>query len=379
MHILLVEPTYRSRYPPLGLLKLASFHRLRGDTVELVRGCKNPSREPDRIYVTSLFTWAWKPVWEAVKFFKEKFPNTELSLGGVYASILTDHARKSGADSVHIGVLSETENLMPAYDLVPNWDASILFSSRGCNNRCTYCAVWRMEGSLNSCKRSIKSLIFPTHKRIIIWDNNFFQSPYWRQILNELAKIGKPVDFNQGLDARLLTEEAAKALSKVKSLCIRLSYDRAEMSKYVKQAVERLSANGIRRRRILVYTLYNFNDNPYDFYNRVNDVLTWGAVVYPMRYEPLDSLERWKFVDKYWDAERLERVEDFRRVYGYGGTFPPYNWLVERFNKSSSFDEAFELPTTGEHAKRVRKPYCEGWQRESDWRTVSKLFLSKRW
>jgi hypothetical protein len=111
----------------------------------------------------------------------------------------------------------------------------------------------------------------------------------------------------------------------------------------------------------------------------VSDVLDWGAVVYPMRYEPLDALERWKFIAKHWEATQLETVEDFRRIYGYGGTFPPYHWLVERFRKASSFYEAFKLPEVGEHAKRVRKPYFTSWHREKDWRRASKLFLSKRW
>jgi hypothetical protein len=379
MHILLVEPTYRSRYPPLGLLKLASYHRLRGDTVELVRGCVDVLRKPDLVYVTSLFTWAWKPVWDAVKYYKGVFPEVELWLGGIYASILTNHARKSGADHVHTGVFSDAENLMPAYDLVKEWDASILFSSRGCNRRCPYCAVWRMEGSINSCRRTIRPLIYPAHKRIILWDNNFFLSPYWRQILDELIDLGKPVDFNQGLDARLVTEEVAEKLSKTRFLCIRLSYDRSAIRNQVKQAIERISAHGIRRRSILIYILYNFEDDPEDFQQRVSDVLDWGAVVYPMRYEPLDALDRWKFVGKHWETLQLEAVEDFRRIYGYGGTFPPYHWLVERFRKASSFNEAFKLPRPGEHAKRVRKPYHASWHREMDWRRTSKLFLSKRW
>jgi len=379
MHILLVEPAFRSRYPPLGLLKLAAYHRRIGDRAELVRGCVDPHHEPDRIYVTSLFTWAWKPVWEAIKHYKSVFPNVELWLGGIYASILPDHAGKSGADYIHNGIFSEAEDLMPAYDLVPEWDASILFSSRGCNRRCPYCAVWRMEGSINSCKHTIRHLVYPMHKRIILWDNNLLQSPYGCAILDELIDIDKPVDFNQGLDARLVTEEVAEKLSKVRFLCIRLSYDHIAMRKHVEQAIERIKGHGIRGRSILVYTLYNFEDDPEDFHQRVSDVLEWGAVVYPMRYEPLDALERWKFVAKRWDAFRLEVVEDFRRVYGYGGTFPPYHWLVERFRRALSFDDAFKLPRAGEHAKRVRKPYCASWHREMDWRTVSKLFLSKRW
>jgi hypothetical protein len=383
MHVLLVEPTYHTRFPPLGLLKLASYRRLLGDSVELVRGCARPRRSPDVIYVTSLYTWAWRPVWQAVQFYKGLFPKAELWLGGVYASLMPEHAKKSGADYVHVGVFEEAEGLMPAYDLVPEWDGSIIFSSRGCNNRCPYCAVWRIEGSLNSCKRSIKSLVYPGHTRIILWDNNILQSPYWREVFDELicfCKVGgMSVDFNQGLDARLITGEVVEKLARMRLLCLRLAYDHDDMGIYVENAIKMLGQKGFRKRSIFVYVLYNFNDDPESFFRRVRDVLTWGAVAYPMRFEPLNALERWKHVGQKWTREKLEIVEDFRRIYGYGGVFPPYNWLVERFRRAKCFDEAFKLPKQGEHEKRVKKPYHARWQREADWRKVVSYILSKQW
>jgi hypothetical protein len=102
MKILLVEPDYYTRYPPLGLLKLAAYHRDKGDEIKLVRGCVYPTLKPDRIYVTSLFTWTWKPVWQAVAFYKKMFPQSEVWLGGLYASLMPDHAKESGADYIHI-------------------------------------------------------------------------------------------------------------------------------------------------------------------------------------------------------------------------------------------------------------------------------------
>jgi len=379
MHILLAEPAYRSRYPPLGLLKIASYHRNEGDSVELIRGCKPPERKPDKIYITSLFTWTWKSVKETISYYKGLFPHAKIWLGGIYASLLPEHAKKLGAHHVHIGLSSDVEDLMPAYDLVPKWDGSIIFASRGCNRRCPWCAAWRIEGKINSCKKSIKHLIYSKHTRVVLWDNNILQSPYWRQVFDELIDFGRKVDFNQGLDARLITDEVAEKLSKMKLQCARISYDYKGMREHVSQAIERINHYGIRRRSVIVYVMYNYNDDPDDFFRRMKDVLNWGAVVYPMRYEPLDMWERWKHVDPNWDAEQLELVEDFRRVYGYGGTFPPYRWLVENFNKFNSFDEAFKLPEKGMHKKRVNKPYHAKWQRESDWRNVMEKLLSKQW
>jgi len=54
--------------------------------------------------------------------------------------------------------------------------------------------------------KSIKHLIYPEYKKIIFWDNNILASPYWENIFQELEELKLEVDFNQGLDARLLNE-----------------------------------------------------------------------------------------------------------------------------------------------------------------------------
>lgn len=346
MHVLLVEPNYYATYPPLGLLKLSAWHKRNGDTTELVKGCVLPRREPDLIYVTSLYTWGWRAVEEAIRYYRFLFPRAKLVLGGLYASLLYDHAVHLGADEVYRGIFAPAEDLLPDYDLVPGWQASIVFASRGCNFKCGFCAVPILEGRINSVKRSIKHLIKPGHKKVIFFDNNFFQNPYWRDILGELEEMGLEVDFNQGIDARLITDEVAERLSRLKlpqGIKIRLGYDFREKGPYVKKAIERLSACNIKGREILVYVLFNYTDDPQDFFERVRDVLEWGAIAYPMRYEPIYTLEKNKYVSEKWDPQRLELVQKFRRIVGTRGALPPFEALVEKFRKAKSFDEAFSI------------------------------------
>lgn len=360
MHILFVEPDYYTKYPPLGLLKMSAYHKCEGDSTELVRGCKSVLRKPDRIYVTSLFTWAWKPVWHAVKHYKELYPDADLWLGGLYASLLPDHAYLSGADSVYKGLFKEAEDIMPDYSLVPGWDASIIFSSRGCIRKCPFCAVPKLEGPLNSVKRSIKHLVYPGHRRIIFWDNNILASPRWTTVFDELEDLNLMVDFNQGLDARLITDEVTERLGKLRldsngGVKVRLGYDLQSNGPFVKKAIEKLNINGIRGREIMVYTLYNYTDDPEDFFERVKQVLSWRAVCYPMRYEPIDTLEKNKYQAPKWDTTRLEMIQDARRVIGYGGAFPPYEGLTNKFERASCFDKAFALHPVKKH-KRPAKP-----------------------
>ena len=387
MHILLVEPDYYTRYPPLGLLKLSSYHRSKGDSTELVRGKKYPIQVPDKIYVTSLFSWAWKPVWDAIRYYKTQFPNIELTLGGIYASLLPEHARRSGADHVQVGIFHEADDFIPDYSLVPNWDASILFASRGCIRKCGFCSVPKIEGKLQM-KGSIKSLVYPGHKKIILFDNDILGAPNWRDIFDELIELGLPVDFNQGLDARLVTDEVAIRLAKMKMHAIRLAFDYSGIRNFVEKAISILNAHGIKSRKLIFYTLYNYVDTPNDFYERVKDLLQWGVVVYPMKFEPLSTLYKGKYVSPNWKAKDLDLVQRARRVIGYAGAFPPYTGLVKKFSRANDFYQAFALrptsskvdrPTTSEALDEMaleheiivpKRNFFPAWRREKDWRKI---------
>jgi hypothetical protein len=349
-HVLLVEPKYYSRYPPLGLLKLSAYHKNLGNTTELVRGTETTTNDtPDIIYVTSLFTWAWQPVWDAVRFYSGKFPDAELWLGGLYASLMPEHAALSGVDPKQIfkGIFTEAEYFCPDYSLVPEWNekakASIIFASRGCIRSCTFCGVSRIEGKLNSEKKTVRDLIWPRHKRVILFDNNFLASFAWESILSEIQELGLSVDFNQGLDARLVTERVAKKIAEIKvDRFIRLSYDTLDIGPFVKEAIELLKSHGIDGRNILVYTLYNFTDSPQDLFVRIKNILSWGAVAYPMRFQPVNTLKKNNYVAPKWDEIRLNAVQSARRVIGSGGAFPPYEGMIKvKVEGCTTFDEAF--------------------------------------
>ena len=125
---------------------------------------------------------------------------------------------------------------------------------------------------------------------------------------------------------------------------IRLAYDNKAMAAAVKAAVELLHEVGrFSRRKIVTYVLYNFRDDPEDLFHRIRDLLSWGVAAYPMRYQPLDALEKDKHVSPGWTEEQLEAVMKARRVIGFGGAFPPYEGLVQKFERAKSADEAFAL------------------------------------
>jgi hypothetical protein len=353
MDVLLLEPAYYTQYPPLALLKISTYHKRLGDTVQYLRGTAGLRflpNAPDRVYVTSLFTWAWKPVQEAVRMSRLYFPTSEILLGGIYASLMTDHAKTLGADRVVPGIWPELESLLPDYSLVPNWEkSSILFTHRGCKNRCEFCAVPALEGKPQRyCKDvSIRDLVHPDHKKVILWDNNILAEPHWKSVVDEIKEMNLEVDFNQGLDARRINEEVAESFRGLKMPIIRLAYDHPGMGAKVKRAIELLDGAGFSRRKILSYVIFNFKDTPEQLFERVRDLLSWGTSAYPMRYQPLDALEKDTYVAPKWSEELLDLVARARRVFGKGGAFPPYEGLIKKFLDAKDFAEAFSVWADG--------------------------------
>lgn len=357
MKVLLVEPSYYTRFPPLGLLKLASYHRSRGNQVKLVHGIQEDLKfNPDRIEITSLFTYAWRPVHEVIQFYHSKFNTAKMRIGGIYASLMPRRLRSFFPfTDVNIGLCKEADGYLPAYDLLKEvkewekWDSTILFTSRGCIRSCPYCVVPKLEGKIHGVVEDLERYIYPDHKRIILWDNNFFAAPNWKKILNQLLDIELPVDFNQGIDARLVDDEKARMIADLKTPLIRTAFDNIGEKRALTNAIDILSKSGIRRRKIFIYTLYNFynekchSDIPTTFFERVKHIADLGCVSYPMRYEPLTALEKNCFVSPFWTDCQLKMIGKARRILGYGGAFPPYTGLVKKFKKAHSFEEAFSV------------------------------------
>lgn len=346
--ILLVEPKrsrkYHTAYPPLGLLKFATYHKQQGDIVHFVRGLSDNEYIPDTIYITSLFTYAYEPVHDAISYYLKKYKTARIIVGGIYATLCSDHIIGKYGKNVEIvkGIVDKVENLLPDYSMVPDWDASILFASRGCIRKCEFCSVPILEQKYTS-KRSIKHLIYPGHSRVILWDNNILASPSLSRIMDELKELELEVDFNQGLDARLMTNEIVIELKQLKIKFIRLAYDKKGIREDLKRCIDLLKNIGFSGKRIIVYCLHNFSDSPDDFLDRIRDLLEWNVVAYPMRYEPLEPRLKNTFVSSNWTAEELDMVAKARRVIGFGGAFPPYEALKKKVLKAKNFHQAFKL------------------------------------
>ncbi|KKL78847.1 hypothetical protein LCGC14_2020740 [marine sediment metagenome] len=252
----------RKPSPNLALMKLSAFHKARGDEVFL----NFPLYRPDSTYASCVFTWNAKR--------KATVPDGAI-LGG------------SGID-LKAELLLEVEHIMPDYSLYPNvappWkDSSIGFTSRGCIRKCPWCIVPEKEGQIKPWSR-IYEFWDRRHRKITLLDNNLLAAPNWQQTMEDLLAEGLEVDFNQGLDIRLVNEKNVGYLKTVKTEKLRFAFDDIACESAVRRGIELLLANGLNSRHLSFYFLVGFSDDD-AVLERVNILQSYNVDIYPMAYK----------------------------------------------------------------------------------------------
>lgn len=331
--VLLVQPKFpipskslnHKDYLPIGLLKLATWHRRQGDEVALSLGDARTDFEPDEIYVTSLFTYWADHVRQAVHHYRQAFPKACISVGGIYASLQPDHClRHTGCDRVWRGVHDGAEECEPDYSLVET-DFQIIHASRGCIRRCPFCGTYEIEPEFRP-KMSIESEIVKNH--VVFYDNNLLANPHIDDLLAEVSRTriaGRVVtcESQSGFDGRILLRKPrlAQLLKKARFRAPRIAWDGGLAdAPRIKKQLEILRAAGFAPRDTQVFMLYNHDLPPNVLFAKVENCYQWGVQVSDCRYRPLDSFtdgyQPWKkqqAADEYYMHEGWDDV-DVRRL-----------------------------------------------------------------
>ena len=307
MRVLLVEPAFpipdksrnHSHFLPLGLLKIGTYHRNLGDRVHLVRGNRKCGFTPDRVLITSLFTYWSHAVHEAAAFYHHAYPSARIEIGGIYASLLPRHCKRHSPFAVVRRGLyrrGAAERAVPDYSLLPEpLDYQIIHTSRGCTRRCAFCGTWRIEPTF-TCKPTILPEI--RKPRLVFYDNNLLANPHIDDILRELATHRPPkhrhlfCESQSGFDLRLLTPERARLLRAASFENPRIAWDGAYKTwPHVRRAVRNLKAAGYGRKDIHVFMLYNHALSYHEMRMKLDACRRWKVRVVDCRYRPLTCTE----------------------------------------------------------------------------------------
>ena len=504
--VLLIEPNYKNKYPPMGLMKIATYYRQHGDDVrfykgdmkllavelicedlinhleilypdtfwkdyypilfdfiklgkysildaneifsdedirEAVKEYRNKYRNKeyftnpkfDKVGITTLFTFGWKITIETINFAKQLCKNiNDVMVGGIMSSMLPDEVYKATGIHPHVGLLNQPgdidegdptiiDELPLDYSILEEIDykypannAYFAYMTRGCINKCKFCAVPKLEPvycDFISLKKRIDVTDerFGKQKDLLLLDNNVLASKSYNRIIDEIKECGfqkgatytapneyeimiknlqdsfndraytrkavkiykdimerlddetvkkefyikleqhhclymytatkenildldeyvrplynethkKPsqrkriVDFNQGIDSRLITDENMKKLSEINISPLRIAFDHWSLRKIYERSIRIAVNNGIKS--LSNYLLYNFEDKPEELYYRLKmnvdlcEELDASIYSFPMKYHPINDKEFFSnrdYIGKHWNRKFIRAVQ----------------------------------------------------------------------
>ena len=282
----------RRPFPNLALMKLSAYHKARGDEVFL----NFPLCQPDITYASCVFSWNAK---------RRANISDRAIVGG------------SGID-LKANLPPEVEHIMPDYSLYPSINFSLGFTSRGCIRKCPWCIVPNKEGQIKPWAR-IYEFWNPQHRKIVLLDNNLLATSNWRLTMDDLIAEGLEVDFNQGLDIRLVNQDNVGYLKRVRAKKIRFAFDDIAYEKAVRSGIKLLLNNGISPRKLSFYVLVGFNKDTAEAIERMRILNSYNVDVFPMIYKGDDGKEP-KLVPYlidtiFWHGGR-QNLRKFLRVVG---------------------------------------------------------------
>lgn len=298
-------------FPNLPLMKISQFYKQNDHCVEWYE----EGKDYDLVFKSKVFSFSGDvPVVGDV---------SEVRTGGTGYFIHLQNGVEIFDRECHQNLINPIEHIYPDYSLYGITDTAYGFCSRGCPRGCDFCVVGKKEGR-KSYKVADLSEFWKGQKKIELLDPNTFACKEWEDILDQLIESGAIVNFNQGVDVRILNDRKIEKLKQVKIKQVHFAFDRFQDWDLVTENLLKVKeATGWDRQTVTVYILTNFDTTFEQDLERclfVRDVC--GFNPYVMRYDKehiprgskVNALARWINWKKFcWTIPTFEEYKQLRK------------------------------------------------------------------
>ena len=281
------------RFPNLACMKISAWYKKQGDIVELLLDYDD-IKNYDKVFISKVFTDTYVP-------------------NGILNSPFVEYGGTGFYYDKAQPLPYEIEHIMPDYHLYDKWaefqlqngakkkslqyytDFSIGFATRGCFRKCSFCVNKNCDKSIK--QNNISNWVDKDRPYICLLDDNIFACADWREVFKELQATGKRVQFKQGCDERLLTDEKCEELFK-KSKWIGdyiFAFDRFKDKDIIVEKLNLMRKHTNKKCKFYCFCGYNhdadiYNDefwikDLYELFQRIEILMQYGCLPYIMRHE----------------------------------------------------------------------------------------------
>lgn len=296
-------------YPNLPLMKISAWHKKQGDHVEWYQPMF--SGHMDKVYMSKIFSFT--PDYE---YFIDA---DEVIKGGSGYCIGLDDGKEVYHSERDHNLPDEIEHIYPDYSLYPEEckDTAYGFLTRGCPRGCSFCHVKDKEGR-KAYKVADLSEFWHGQKNVVLCDPNILACKDHLELLQQLVDSKARIDFNQGLDIRLITDDNLSLIKQIKLKSVHFAFDRWQDKDIIEPKLRKFKEiTGFGRSKVTVYILCNYDTTLEQDLYRIQLCRELVFSPYPMIYDkehcnPIyKKLQRWCNNFIFW---KVENFEDYQKV-----------------------------------------------------------------